>query len=116
MSKSIAASFIILFISCMQKINRAARPLTINTNATRIKIFANDTTKSTIQYAGFGYDIYVNDQLYIHQPGIPAIAENKGFNTEAGAQKIAQLVAHKIQNNILPPAVSKHELDSLGVL
>ena len=115
MVKYIATALFILSISCMQKINKAASTAILS-NATRIKIFANDTTKSTIQYAGFGYDIYVKDQLYIHQPGIPAISENKGFYTADAAQKTAQLVAFKIQNNILPPSVSIQELDSLGVL
>ncbi|MEO8109901.1 MAG: DUF4907 domain-containing protein [Ginsengibacter sp.] len=115
MVKYIAMALFLLPVSCMQKISKAVTPAMVN-NATRIKIFANDTIKSTIQYAGFGYDIYVKDQLYIHQPGIPAISENKGFYTADAAQKTAQLIAFKIQNNILPPSVSTRELDSLGVL
>ncbi len=115
MSKYIATALFLLSVSCMRKINKAVSPAMVS-NATRIKIFANDSTKSTTRYSGFGYDIYVKDQLYIHQAGIPAISENKGFYTADAAQKTAQLVAFKIQNNILPPSVSIQELDSLGVL
>lgn len=115
MIKYVATTLLLLSISCTQKINKAVTPAMVG-NTTRIKIFANDTTKSTIQYTGFGYDIYEKDQLYIHQPGIPAITANKGFYTAGAAQKTADFVAFKIQNNILPPSVSIQELDSLGVL
>lgn len=116
MREIMAASLLILFISCIQKITKAVTPALKNDSETYIKIFANDTIKNIVQFTGFGYDIYVKDQLYIHQPGIPAISENKGFPTKVAAQKTAQLVAYKIQNNILPPSVSIRELDSLAVI
>lgn len=115
MIKYIATALFLLSVSCTQKITKAVTAAIVN-NATRIKIFDNDTTESTTRYAGFGYDIYMKDQLYIHQPGIPAISENKGFYTADAAQKTAEFVVFKIQNNILPPSVSIQELDSLGVL
>ncbi len=89
---------------------------TQSNDSLKIRIFRNDTSKSKIVTIGFGYDIYRNNTLYIHQPGIPALPGNKGFSTMANAQKTAKLVIRKIQNNILPPSVSMQELDSLGVL
>jgi hypothetical protein len=65
---------------------------------------------------GWGYDIYMNGSLYVHQPHIPAVSGNKGFNSEKDAKRTAELVVYKIKNNILPPSVTVKELDSLGVL
>ena len=65
---------------------------------------------------GYGYDIYMGDKLYIHQPTIPAVAGNKGFSSSEKAERTAAFVEQKILNNIIPPAVTPEELDSLGVL
>jgi hypothetical protein len=62
---------------------------------------------------GFGYDIIAQGKVIIHQPYIPAISGNKGFRTKEDAQKIAQLVIYKLNKNIIPPSVTKKELDSL---
>lgn len=75
-----------------------------------VKSFPN-----TDDLKGFGYDIYMDGKIYVHQPHIPAIAGNKGFSTEADARKTGDFVAHKIRNNIMPPSVSVEELDSLGI-
>ncbi|MBI5217954.1 MAG: DUF4907 domain-containing protein [Bacteroidia bacterium] len=73
-----------------------------------IKTFKTDTL-------GWGYDIYIYKGLYVHQPHIPAINGNRGFNSEADARKVAELVVNKIRKNSMPPSVSINELDSLGV-
>lgn len=65
---------------------------------------------------GYGYDIYLNKKLYVHQPHVPAIAGSQGFSTAENARKTGEFVAYKIRNNIMPPSVSPAELDSLGVL
>lgn len=64
---------------------------------------------------GYGYDIYVDGQRYIHQLNIPSVPGTKGFKTEADALKVATLVRKKIENNIMPPSITPEELDSLGV-
>lgn len=64
----------------------------------------------------FGYDIYDNDKLMIHQPSIPAIPGKDGFKTRASAEKIAQLVISKIKKGEMPPTVSPEELKNLQVL
>jgi len=64
----------------------------------------------------FGYDIYVDGKMYIHQPHIPAIPGNKGFENKEDAIKVAELIINKIENNLIPPTTSKAELDSLGVI
>jgi len=64
---------------------------------------------------GWGYDVFVDGKKYIHQEIIPAVPGTKGFDTEENAQKVADLVSHKISNNIMPPSVTPEELDSLGI-
>ena len=114
---------LLVLISCTKKIV-AVTEHTIHTPASslqknyilKIKVFNNDTLHNEIKITGFGYDIYRNNALYIHQPNIPAVAGTEGFSTAQNAYKAANLVANKIQNNILPPSVSTHELDSIGAL
>lgn len=65
---------------------------------------------------GWGYDIYLAGRMYVHQPHIPAVQGNKGFDTEADAKKTASFVIYKIRNNIIPPSLTVKELDSLGVI
>ena len=126
MNQSILFYFFLVFISCSsghEKIIRGSETFipyvasSIQKNyVLKIKIFGNNTLKSKIKMTGFGYDIYRNNALYIHQPNIPAVAGNGGFSTAEKAYKAAKLVAYKIQNNISPPSISRQELDSLGSL
>jgi hypothetical protein len=62
------------------------------------------------ELGGYGYDILVNDTLFIHQPNIPVINDNVGFPTEAKAKQIADLVITKIRNHEVPPSVTHEEL------
>jgi len=63
----------------------------------------------------WAYDILIDGNIYVHQPNIPAIGGNKGFETEQDAQKTAELVVNKIRNNILPPSITPEELKNLGI-
>lgn len=75
----------------------------------RFNVFKNTEVK------GYGYDILMGDKLYIHQPNVPALPGNDGFETEEDAQRVAELVIFKIKNNIVPPTIDVKELDSLGI-
>ena len=81
---------------------------TIPTNKITYKIFA--AADST-----FGYDIFMEGRRFIHQTSIPGVAGNKGFRRKQDAEKVAALVADKLNRNIMPPSVTKHEMDSLKV-
>lgn len=74
------------------------------------KTFANDSAPG-----GFGYDIFVDGRMMVHQPNIPAVMGNRGFTSEDDAAKTANLVMFKLKNNIMPPSVTTGELDSLGI-
>ncbi len=77
-------------------------------------IFKNDTVGEK-RINGFGYNVYLNKQLYIHQPIIPAVPGDAGFKSEMDARNAGNLVLFKIKNNILPPALTVGELDSLDI-
>lgn len=81
-----------------------------------------ETTKPTEQvlYATFqnadgtwGYDILSAGKVLIHQPNIPAIPGNKGFELETQATQLAQLVVRKINAGIMPPSVSSEEVKGI---
>jgi hypothetical protein len=63
----------------------------------------------------FGYDIYKDSRLIIHQANIPAVSGNKGFETKELAESVALLVIEKVSKGEMPPTVSIEELKNLGV-
>jgi hypothetical protein len=64
----------------------------------------------------FGYDIFVDGKLLVHQPHIPAVPGNKGFATKEKAKKVADFVVKKIRSNEMPPTITVDNLNKLGVL
>jgi hypothetical protein len=65
---------------------------------------------------GYGYDIYAEEKLFIHQPTIPALPGNSGFATKAAAEKVARKVVEKIQKGESFPAITIEEMKQLGVI
>jgi CTP synthase (UTP-ammonia lyase) len=63
----------------------------------------------------FGYDIYKDSVLLIHQPIVPVIQGNKGFKTQEEAASVAALVIQKLEQGIMPPALTMQEMDSLHI-
>jgi hypothetical protein len=64
----------------------------------------------------FGYDVYADNKLLIHQTSIPAMPGNEGFTTKPNAQKVAMLVIDKIKKGEMPPTVSVEELKKLKAI
>ena len=64
----------------------------------------------------WGYNIYNNDKLFVHQPSVPALPGNKGFTTKALAEKVAKKVIEKIGKGESPPTVSIEEMEELGAI
>ncbi len=64
---------------------------------------------------GFGYDIYLNNEKYIHQPNIPAVNGLHTFTTEEDARKVAELMVQKLQNGMTHPTISQEELKELQI-
>ncbi len=73
---------------------------------TQIQLFQNED-------GTWGYDISYKGKPYVHQPNRPALGGLAGFSTEGQARIVAELVAYKIRAGILPPSLSKAEVDSL---
>lgn len=63
---------------------------------------------------GWGYNILVDQKIFIHQEEIPAIGGNKVFIKKEDAENTAALIVQKISNKKVP-SVSKGELDSMRV-
>lgn len=63
----------------------------------------------------YGYDIFVDGKLMVHQPTIPAVSGQNGFAKKKDAEKVAELVISKIKAGIMPPTVTKQEMEKLGV-
>jgi hypothetical protein len=65
---------------------------------------------------GWGYKIFVGNEIYINQPFIPGVPGKQYFKTEDDAHKVALLVVEKIKQHHLPPTVSGNELRQLHII
>ncbi len=65
---------------------------------------------------GYGYNIYHEKKLRIHQPSVPAMQGSHGFTTKADAEKIARKVIEKMKNGEALPAITIEELKELNVI
>jgi hypothetical protein len=64
----------------------------------------------------FGYDIYANERMIIHQASMPALPGNEGFKTKNTAEKVAQFVIAQIKKGEMPPTVTVEEMKKLNAL
>jgi hypothetical protein len=77
--------------------------------------FSMHTFKNADGLEGYGFDIYQEGKMMIHQNSIPAIQGNKAFTSEEEAKAVGALMLYRISNGIMPPSISIEDLDSLGV-
>jgi hypothetical protein len=70
-----------------------------------------DTPKQT-----YGYDVFADGRLMIHQTSAPALPGNEGFKTKEDATKVALLVIEKIKKGEMPPTISIDEMKKLNVI
>ena len=61
---------------------------------------------------GWGYDILVDDTLFIHQANIPCLNGKQGFAKKEHAEKTASLIINKIENG-KSPVVTIFELQKI---
>jgi hypothetical protein len=64
----------------------------------------------------YGYDVFVDGRLMIHQTSAPALPGNEGFRTKEDATKVALLVVDKIKKGERPPTISIDEMKKLKVI
>lgn len=70
----------------------------------------------SVQNNTYGYDVFIDNKLKIHQENIPGLAGKEGFKTKELAEKVAKLVIEKINNGIMPPSISIEEMKQLKVI
>lgn len=61
---------------------------------------------------GWGYDILVNDNLFIRQESVPVLSGSKGFAKKELAEQVAALIINKMKRN-RHPAVTTFELQQI---
>ena len=64
----------------------------------------------------YGYDVFADGRLMIHQTSVPALPGNEGFKTKEDATKVALLVIEKIKKGEMPPTISIDEMKQLKVI
>jgi hypothetical protein len=64
----------------------------------------------------YGYDVFGDGRLMIHQTSVPALPSNEGFKTKEDATKVALLVIEKIKKGEMPPTISIDEMKKLNVI
>jgi len=64
----------------------------------------------------FGYDVFGDGKLMIHQTSVPALPGNEGFKTKEDAARVALLVIKKIKKGEMPPTISVDEMKTLNVI
>ena len=94
---SIIAIFLVVSIQAQQQPNQpennAAKFPAAGTYAnTKLTYKIIDAPNHT-----YGYDVFADGRLMIHQKSIPALPGNEGFKTKADASKVAQQVINKIK-------------------
>lgn len=70
--------------------------------------------KTTKDSSGWGYEVYVDNKLFIKQPVIPAVPGNHAFFTEADAKLTGNLVVKKITHGE-QPFITQEELHQLNI-
>ncbi|MEI9809291.1 MAG: DUF4907 domain-containing protein [Bacteroidota bacterium] len=61
---------------------------------------------------GWGYDILVNNVLFIHQESIPVLPGKKGFLKKEQAEQTALLIINKMKRG-QPPTITTFEMKQL---
>ena len=70
------------------------------------------TAKTFGGFNGWGYDILVDDELFIHQESIPTRPGKAGFQKKEQAEQTAQLIINKLKQGQVP-AVTTFELQQI---
>jgi len=84
---------------------------------------AEQVSKANLSYKviaaegnGYGYDVYADGRILIHQPTVPGQPGISGFRKKSDSEKVAELVIRKLKNGEVPPTVTEEELKKLKVI
>lgn len=99
-------------VTC-KKAQRESKPGMHNSQTTQLNRFHYNVI---VVDGGFGYDLYVDSTLYVHQVHIPAVNGLFPFATEADAAHVADIAIRKMEEGIIPPTISVEELQAAGIV
>lgn len=111
---------VILYFTCTftfaQSQNLPPQPSSPSQNESAIQNAALTYIIIDAPNSTFGYDVFMDGQLMIHQASIPAMPGNDGFRSKDDAARVAELVMYKIRKGEMPPTVTTEELQDLHVI
>ena len=64
----------------------------------------------------FGYDVFSDGKLFLHQTNLPGQPGVEGCKTQADAEKLVAFVITKIKKGEMPPTITTEELKALGIV
>jgi hypothetical protein len=64
----------------------------------------------------YGYNVFGDGRLMIHQTSVPGLPGNEGFKTKDDATTVALLGIEKIRKGDMPPTISTNEMKTLHVI
>ena len=73
------------------------------------------TMRTVKTETGWGYDLLLNDTVYIHQDRIPALPGQHSFLCESDARSIGRLALARLKHTRFP-VITIAELDSCHIL
>jgi hypothetical protein len=105
-------------------------PLILNTQTNKVQLLAVPISPNVEKHKNaiysyliipsvnntWGYDIFLQKRLFIHQPSIPGLPGNEGFKTKTSAKKLARVVIGKIKKGEMPPSVTIEEMRKMKIL
>ncbi|MBL7696908.1 MAG: DUF4907 domain-containing protein [Chitinophagaceae bacterium] len=106
----------LLLLVCFIGASACATEGNIVQTENRTNSFRDTTYRITSFQNFYGYEIFINNQPVIRQKNVPGVAGNHGFVTKADAVKTAKLVIKKLKQGMMPPSVTRYELDSMKIV
>lgn len=64
----------------------------------------------------YGYDIFYEGKMLVHQPHIPGLPGRLGFTTPERAASVAKLLIEKIRDDRFGEGISESEMRELGAI
>ena len=64
----------------------------------------------------WGYDIFIDNKLKVHQAKIPCLNGNEGFKTKLAAENVAKIIIMKIKKGEMPPEISIEEMKHINAI
>ncbi|WP_288425292.1 DUF4907 domain-containing protein [uncultured Spirosoma sp.] len=65
--------------------------------------------------AGWGYDVFSQGRLILHQPTIPGVAGERGFANESQARQVGERVISKLKGGKGLPTITPDELRDMNI-